>query len=155
MGPLFLGFNMKLIFILFQASRRYKVPSRTLYDKIKKMGISTAPKRIKKEDTTDIVDPGHEPNIHLIEQFAKSRIASENLQGTVHEQNNCQSKQDLVDSSESVPGTSPREKEDTPPFDNDHSKTSQQKIFNDDPTTPLDLTDSEITITRPEYDERA
>lgn len=30
----------------FQASRKYKVPSRTLYDKIKKMGISTVPRRM-------------------------------------------------------------------------------------------------------------
>lgn len=29
-----------------QASRKYKVPSRTLYDKIKKMGISTLPRRL-------------------------------------------------------------------------------------------------------------
>nr|XP_027226028.1 pollen-specific leucine-rich repeat extensin-like protein 2 [Penaeus vannamei] len=29
-----------------QASRKYKVPSRTLYDKIKKMGISTVPRRM-------------------------------------------------------------------------------------------------------------
>ncbi|XP_018017156.1 uncharacterized protein LOC108673796 isoform X1 [Hyalella azteca] len=29
-----------------QASRQYKVPSRTLYDKIKKLGISTTPRRI-------------------------------------------------------------------------------------------------------------
>lgn len=31
---------------MFQASRKYKVPSRTLYDKIKKMGISTVPRRM-------------------------------------------------------------------------------------------------------------
>ena len=29
-----------------QASRKYKVPSRTLYDKIKKMGITTVPRRL-------------------------------------------------------------------------------------------------------------
>lgn len=35
-----------------QASRKYKVPSRTLYDKIKKMGISTIPRRLPKKETS-------------------------------------------------------------------------------------------------------
>ncbi|KAG0715434.1 Protein tramtrack, beta isoform [Chionoecetes opilio] len=49
-----------------QASRKYKVPSRTLYDKIKKMGISTLPRRLpnKKPSPSSTEIEGHAPDLH-------------------------------------------------------------------------------------------
>ena len=38
--------TLLIYFIIQQAARKYKVPSRTLYDKIKKLGISTTPRRV-------------------------------------------------------------------------------------------------------------
>lgn len=43
---------LSLCITFFQASRKHKVPSRTLYDKIKKLGIQTTPRRLATTTTT-------------------------------------------------------------------------------------------------------
>ncbi|RXG60831.1 Protein tramtrack, beta isoform [Armadillidium vulgare] len=165
-----------------QASRKYKVPSRTLYDKIKKMGINTLPRRLPSKKTTttefgldvnDISQLHLQTSNYLDGRTSKGefncdrvdrvdRVSSGDLTGNpslpnVHIQASLTTKESKLEKTDM--------QEECPSQDEDIMETSTRgsfsfvgtKVFPSDDSGPLDLTDTDNnTLTsRPTIEERA
>ncbi|XP_066986310.1 uncharacterized protein [Macrobrachium rosenbergii] len=150
-----------------QASRKYKVPSRTLYDKIKKMGISTVPRRLPSKKpspsstdldgtSTDAPPVSHE-TIDITSRDRDSNSDHENRLKVINSD----------EDDHSTSGVPPMgDDEDDPPSAAStpalasFSLIGRQMYENgsggEPSSTPLDLTDTEsILPKRPEIEERA
>ncbi|MPC16594.1 Protein tramtrack, beta isoform [Portunus trituberculatus] len=148
-----------------QASRKYKVPSRTLYDKIKKMGISTLPRRLpnKKPSPSSTEIEGSAPDPHPPQETMEP--PQPDRDSTPHQDLEKRPIKSVTSDEEDHSTTGP------PVVDEEESTTSTpalgsfslvgRKMFEnggagETSATPLDLTESDSLIPkRPEIEERA
>lgn len=149
-----------------QASRKYKVPSRTLYDKIKKMGISTVPRRLpnKKPSPSSTELEGNAPEPHPPQETREP--LSQDRDPHPHQDHEKRPIKNLTSDEEehstSVPPVVEEEEESSTsaPAMGSFSLVGRKMYENggagETSSTPLDLTDTDSLITkRPEIEERA
>lgn len=151
-----------------QASRKYKVPSRTLYDKIKKMGISTLPRRLpnKKPSPSSTDLEGNAPEPHPPQETREPPTQDRDPHPHPHQDHEKRPIKSLTSDEEEHSASGP-----TVVDEEEESSTSApamgsfslvgRKMYENGSTgetsaTPLDLTDTDSLITkRPEIEERA
>lgn len=154
-----------------QASRKYKVPSRTLYDKIKKMGISTLPRRLPSKkaspSNTDLDGGTTEPPHPVSHDSTDTSSARDRDSHQDHEKRlNKVLTSDEDDLSTSGVPPLGEEEDDEPPtsvsspalgsFSLVGRKMYENGNGGETSATPLDLTDTDSIIPkRPEIEERA
>ncbi|KAK8747416.1 hypothetical protein OTU49_016800 [Cherax quadricarinatus] len=147
-----------------QASRKYKVPSRTLYDKIKKMGISTLPRRLPNKkpspSSTDldggVADP-HAPQ-EATETSSQDRDPNQDHEKRLSknlpsdEEDHSTSGAHTVDDEEESSASTPA----VGSFSLVGRKMYENGSGGETSATPLDLTDTDSMLSkRPEIEERA
>ncbi|KAG7155351.1 uncharacterized protein LOC121855124 isoform X2 [Homarus americanus] len=148
-----------------QASRKYKVPSRTLYDKIKKMGIHTLPRRLpsKKPSPSSTDLDGGAPEPHTPQEATETPSQDRDSLQQDHEKRLSKSlPSDEDDHSTSGAPTVDDEEESSAstPAVGSFSLVGRKMYENgsggETSATPLDLTDTDSLLSkRPEIEERA
>ncbi|KAK7070411.1 hypothetical protein SK128_009920 [Halocaridina rubra] len=150
-----------------QASRKYKVPSRTLYDKIKKMGISTLPRRLPSKkpspSNTDLDGGVIEPPPLSHDSTDTSRDRDSNQDHEKRLAKGLASDEDdhptpgivpLLDEEEDIPTSIPAPS--LASFSLLGRKMYENGSGGETSATPLDLTDTDSLLPkRPEIEERA
>ncbi|XP_071540261.1 uncharacterized protein [Panulirus ornatus] len=147
-----------------QASRKYKVPSRTLYDKIKKMGISTLPRRLPSKkpspSNTDLDGGATDPHAPQEPMETSSQDRDSHQDHEMQLNKSLQSEENDRSSSGAPMVEEEGESSPSTPAVGSFSVIGR-KMFEDGSggetsATPLDLTDSDSILSkRPEIEERA
>ncbi|XP_069189653.1 uncharacterized protein [Procambarus clarkii] len=147
-----------------QASRKYKVPSRTLYDKIKKMGISTLPRRLPSKkpspSNTDLDGGASDPHVpqETTETSSQDRDSHQDHEKRLSkslpsdEDDHSTSGAHIVDDEDESLVSTPA----VGSFSLVGRKMYENGNGGEPSATPLDLTDTDsLLLKRPEIEERA